>query len=154
MRIEIAKITDLSEILQLQYLAYQSEAKLNNNYRIPPLLQTLDEVQKEYQNGIILKALDEDNKIIGSVRGHVKRNTLYIGKLIVHPDHRGKGIGTKLLQSIEVTYPKLRYELFTSSKSKKNIRLYERLGYVRFTEKTFAPDSFLIYFEKNAVPSF
>ena len=41
---------DLSEILQLQYLSYQSEAKLLNNFDIPPLKQTLQEVQNEYED--------------------------------------------------------------------------------------------------------
>ena len=53
---------DLSEILQLQYLSYQSEAKLLNNFDIPPLKQTLQEVQNEYDNGTILKVLDDNRK--------------------------------------------------------------------------------------------
>ena len=48
MIIENADFKDLKEILELQYLAYQSEAMLNNNFSIPPLLQTLEEVRKEY----------------------------------------------------------------------------------------------------------
>ena len=72
---------DLSEILQLQYLSYQSEAKLLNNFDIPPLKQTLQEVQNEYDNGTILKVLDDNNRIIGSVRGYIENGTLYIGKL-------------------------------------------------------------------------
>lgn len=63
---------DLSEILQLQYLSYQSEAKLLNNFDIPPLKQTLQEVQNEYDNGTILKVLDDNNRIIGSVRGYIE----------------------------------------------------------------------------------
>lgn len=113
----------------MQLLAYQSEAKLLNNYAIPPLLETLEEVEKEYQAGIILKAVDEENRIIGSVRGFVKENTLFVGKLIVHPEHQGKGFGTALLLELEKVCPQPRMELFTSDKSIKNIRLYERLGY-------------------------
>ena len=70
---------DLSEILQLQYLSYQSEAKLLNNFDIPPLKQTLQEVQNEYDNGTRLKVLDDNNRIIGSVRGYIENGTLYIG---------------------------------------------------------------------------
>lgn len=35
MTIQLAELTDLQEILDLQYLAYQSEAKLLNNPDIP-----------------------------------------------------------------------------------------------------------------------
>ncbi len=37
MLITTAELKDLQEILDLQYLAYQSEAKLHNNFTIQPL---------------------------------------------------------------------------------------------------------------------
>lgn len=119
MIIEKAEQKDLHIILDLQYLAYQSEAKLFNNPDIPPLSQTLGEVESEYQKGVVLKAVDENNSIIGSVRAYYDKGTVYIGKLMVHPQKQGQGIGTQLLLAIENEFPKQRYELFTSSKSKK-----------------------------------
>ena len=147
MKIEQACALDLAEILELQRLAYQSEAILLNNFSIPPLTQTLAEVEIEFRNGVFLKATDSDH-IIGSVRGYGKDSTLFIGKLIVHPDFRGKGIGTSLLTAIEQLYPACRYELFTSAKSEKNLRLYERQGYRKFMEKSVAPELTFIYLEK------
>lgn len=44
MKIEKAEYKDLDKILNLQYLAYQSEADLFGTRDIPPLKQTLDEV--------------------------------------------------------------------------------------------------------------
>ena len=41
-KIEKAEREDLNEILELQYLAYQSEAALFGTNDIPPLRQTLD----------------------------------------------------------------------------------------------------------------
>ena len=55
LNISKADIEDLQEILNLQYLAYQSEAALFGSRDIPPLKQTLDEVIEEYHKGIILK---------------------------------------------------------------------------------------------------
>lgn len=146
-QIEKAIETDLNEILNLQRLAYQSEAILLNNFSIPPLMQTLEEVQQEFAHGVFLKAVI-DGQIIGSVRGYIQDGTLHIGKLIVHPEYRGKGIGTQLLQAIEDACPDCRYELFTSAKSEKNIRLYERQGYCRFAEKQVNPELRFIYLEK------
>ena len=90
MKIKIFKadLADMEAILQLQYTAYQSEAEINNNYEIQPLKQTLDELYDEFNKGIILKAV-LDGKIIGSVRAYADGDTVYIGKLIVHPDHQG-----------------------------------------------------------------
>ncbi len=60
MTIEPADMSDLQDILQLQYLAYTSEADLFEDRNIPPLTQTLDEVISEYNEGMILKAVDTD----------------------------------------------------------------------------------------------
>lgn len=54
---------------------------------------------------------------------------------MVHPLKQGQGIGTKLLLEIEKQYQNQRYELFTSTRSEKNIALYQKLGYKIFDEK-------------------
>ena len=138
--IKKAQKEDLEKILELQYLAYQSEAKLFGNMDIPPLKQTIEEVYDEFHKGIILKAVDEEGLIIGSVRAYQENGTVYIGKLMVHPKMQKKGIGTKLLLEIENVYPNQRYELFTSTKSINNIRLYEKLGYKIFKEEAVSQD--------------
>ncbi len=144
-----AEKRDLQKILDLQYLAYQSEARLFDNQDIPPLKQTLTDVENEYQKGIILKALDDDKTIIGSVRAFCDNGTVYIGKLMVHPSKQGQGIGTKLLLEMEKQYPNQRYELFTSTKSEKNIALYQKLGYKVFDEKQVTEELRFVYMEKR-----
>lgn len=151
MKIEKAEKEDLQDILDLQYLAYQSEARLFHNMDIPPLKQTLEEVFHEYEKGIILKARNEEGKIIGSVRGYLEDGTVSIGKLMVHPEEQGKGIGTKLLLSIEREFHGDRYELFTSTKSKRNIELYEKLGYKVFSERKITEELRFVYLEKNQI---
>ena len=139
---------DLSEILDLQYLAYQSEARLFDDEDIPPLKQTLADVENEYQRGIILKALDDDKTIIGSVRAFCHNGTVYIGKLMVHPSKQGQGIGSQLLLEMEKQYPQKRYELFTSTRSEKNIALYKKLGYKIFDEEQVTEELRFVYMEK------
>ena len=140
---------NLQEILDLQYLAYQSEAKLLDNYFIPPLVQTLQDVQQEYEKGYFLKAV-KCGTIIGSVRAYSQNETLHIGKLIVHPDFQGQGIGTKLLSEIERKYPHKRYELFTSSKSARNIKLYKNLGYSILKIEQISDELEFVYLCKQA----
>lgn len=144
-----AQVSDLQEILQLQYLAYQSEADLFGSRDIPPLKQTLDEVVEEFRSGVILKMVDDKDNIIGSVRARESDGTVYIGKLMVHPDHRHKGYGTRLLCEIEKCFPDKRYELFTSTRSLDNIRLYQKLGYSIFARKAVNDELEFVYMEKN-----
>ena len=143
-----AGLEDLQEILQLQYLSYQSEAALFGSRDIPPLKQTLDEVIAEYNNGIVLKMTDDD-VIVGSIRAKERNGTVYIGKLMVHPDYRRNGYGTKLLTEIEKYFPNKRYELFTSTRSTGNIRLYQNLGYKMFDCKAITDELQFVYMEKG-----
>ena len=146
--IKKAQKEDLEEILKLQYLAYQSEAKLFGNMDIPPLKQTIEEVYDEFQKGAILKAVDDGGVIIGSVRAFCDSGTVYIGKLMVHPSKQGQGIGTQLLLEMEKQYPNQRYELFTSTRSEKNIALYQKLGYKIYDEEQVTEELRFVYMEK------
>lgn len=147
MMIQKAEFGDLPDILKLQYLAYQSEADLFGTRDIPPLKQTLEEVVAEYEQGVILKILDKE-KIIGSVRVKQDNDSVYIGKLMVHPEYRRRGLGKRLLLEIEKIYPNKRYELFTSTISLSNIRLYEGVGYKTFHTKKINDKLSFVYLEK------
>ena len=58
LRVERAAPEDAAHILGLQRLAYQSEARLYDDWNLPPLVQTLESLQAEFANSVILKALD------------------------------------------------------------------------------------------------
>lgn len=129
LKIEDAVFADAAEILSLQKLAYLSEARLYHDYSIPPLTQTIEELVADFGRKTFLKAI-EDGKIVGSVNGFLQGDRCLIGRLMVHPEQQGMGIGTRLLKAIEVRFEEARsWELFTGELSVKNIRLYERLGY-------------------------
>jgi len=77
--VEITKASfeDLKAILLLQKQAFVSEADIYNDFDIsPPLLQTLEELTKEFSESIILKALLGDD-IVGSVRVSSGLNCIY-----------------------------------------------------------------------------
>ena len=142
-----ATYDDLPEILNLQKIAYQSEAELVDDYTIAPLTQTLDGITDDLNNGIILKAV-ENNEIIGSVRVHVYDKTLHICRLIVSPEHQNKGIGTVLLHCAEALYPGMRLELFTSAKSERNLYLYKKNGYKEFKREPMNERVDFVFMEK------
>jgi len=127
--ISIATAADAAEILALQHLAYESEARLYNDWSIAPMVQTLESLIAEIQVATVLKATD-GVAIVGSVRATLAEEICLIGRLMVAPDHQGQGIGTALLGAIEEMFPQARaFELFTGSRSEGNIRLYVRCGY-------------------------
>ena len=147
---EIIKATssDLQEILNLQKIAYQSEAEIVGDYTIAPLTQTLDGIREDFESGVILKAV-ESNEIIGSVRVYVNDNTLHICRLIVSPEHQNKGIGTALLRTAESLFPEKRLELFTSEKSDRNLYLYKKNGYKEFKREPMNENIDFVFMEKH-----
>ena len=148
MQYKRAVAEDLPEILQLQYLAFQSEARILKNTKIPPLVQDLDGLREEFDKGVFFKAVDDDGKIIGSSRGYREGDDVIIRKLIVAPEHRCNGYGTKLLYLVENELPSSRYVLYTSNKSVGNVALFETLGYSVFKKEPFNDELTYIYMEK------
>jgi len=134
MKIVQATIENAEEILKLQKLAYHSEAELYNNYNISPITQTIGEIKDQFKNHIFLKALSEV-EIVGTVRAYEKDGTCYIGRLAVSPKMQNQGIGRALLVEIESYFKANRFELFTGTKSEKNINLYQRSGYSIFKKE-------------------
>jgi len=148
-RIERAIPADAATILELQKLAYQSEARLYDDWALPPLTQTLENLREEFTESVVMKAV-EGNKLVGSVRARVVDGVCRVGRLIVLPELQGHGIGTMLMCAIESAFPERPvFELFTGSRSEGNLRLYERLGYTRTREKALSPAVTLVFLEKR-----
>ena len=148
LRIEKALENNLVEILDLQKNAFISEAKINNDYTIPPLTQTMESIVNEFKNSVFLKATI-DNKIVGSVRAYERDGICNIGRLIVHPNFENRGIGTKLMVSIEELFKNCnKYEVFTGEKSNKNLYLYSKLAYKEFKRSKISDKLTIVYLEK------
>lgn len=148
--IEQAVAGDAQAILALQKLAYQSEAVLYNDWSIPPLTQTIESLLEEFSVSVVLKAMI-GSQIVGSVRAKVNDEICAIGRLIVHPQFQRQGIGSRLLKAIEgMCAGVARFELFTGSKSERNIRLYQRAGYRITGTRPLSPAISFTFLEKSA----
>jgi ribosomal protein S18 acetylase RimI-like enzyme len=148
MIIRRAAAEEAEQILDLQKLAYLSEARIYNDYSIPPLQQTRDEIEADFQSHVFLVAL-EGGAIVGSVRARADNETCLVGRLMVHPDLQDRGIGTRLMNEIEGCFPEVkRFELFTGHSSRRNIHLYRKLGYRFFRSEKISEKLTLVYMEK------
>jgi ribosomal protein S18 acetylase RimI-like enzyme len=139
---------DAEAILALQKLAYQSEARLYDDWSIPPLTQTIESLRGEFATSLVLKAVS-GSRIVGSVRAKIAEGTCTIGRLIVDPEFQRQGIGSMLLQSVEAECGgSERFELFTGTKSEANIRLYQRHGYAITRTEPLSPMVTIVFLEK------
>ena len=126
-----ARPSDAGEILTVQHAAYVTEAQLYGDPHIVPLNDTLDDVRAAIDAGQTLVA-SEGARIVGAVRGVVDGAVCTVGRLVVAPDRRGRGIGSALLAAVEAGQATQveRFVLFTGHRSAGNLRLYRGAGYV------------------------
>lgn len=152
--ISVATEQDAEQIFKLQYLSFQSEAALYGNYRIDPLVQTLESVRQEVASDCVFVArLGEE--VVGSVRGRITEDgAAHIGKLCVHPRLQGHGIGARLLRAAEEALAQergaKRFRLHTGHRSEGNLRLYRRVGYQTVGTSKGADGVEMIVLEKSA----
>jgi ribosomal protein S18 acetylase RimI-like enzyme len=130
MQIETASVQDAERILEIQKLAFYSEAILHNNFNIPPLRQDLKSLREDFAECTFYKVIAKGH-IVAAVKVRLLGNDiLMIGRLVVDPEYQRQGVGTKLVRFIESTYPEAKgFELFTAEKSRHNILFYNKLGY-------------------------
>ena len=109
----------------------------------------MGEIESEFGAYSFLRHV-EDGRIIGSVRARMMTpETLYIGRLIVHPDFQNQGIGGKLMERIENKFPEAeRSELITGHLSLKNIKFYGKRGFEIFKTKKITSNLNLLYLTK------
>ena len=147
--VSTASLDDTPAILALQRLAYESEARLYDDWSIPPLTQLLEQLQAEFQSSLVLKAV-KGNTIVGSVRARLEEGNVHIGRLIVEPNFQRQGIGSALLRAVESAFPSAKqFELFTGSRSEGNVRLYERHGYTITHRRDLSPNITLVFMTKS-----
>ncbi|MEI3845662.1 MULTISPECIES: GNAT family N-acetyltransferase [unclassified Microbacterium] len=132
---------DAGEVMTLQRAAFVQEALIYGTPEMPPLTQTLEEVESELHENIGCVALDGP-RMVGAVRARLDGSLLLVGRIAIAPDRAGEGIGTTLLAAVErrgAEAGATEAELFTGSLSEANLRLYEREGYVE-TERVQGDD--------------
>src|SRR4051794_13567542 len=88
LKIARAGLADAEAVLRLQQRAYQSAAALYQNWNIPPLAQTLEDLRAEFARATFLKATVA-GVLVGSVRARLRRGACEVGRFIVHPATSG-----------------------------------------------------------------
>ena len=55
---------------------------------------------------------------------------------MIHPSYRRRGLAKRLLREVDTMCPNQRKELYTCTKSKSNIDLYRKMGYMAYKTHT------------------
>ena len=148
MKLLQAHVNDIPALYDLQLLAFESEAEMIGSRDVPALKESREHHKNDFTNWITLKAVNSANEITGAVRYRQNGDIIEIGRLMVHPDHRRKGLAQRLMLEVDRAFPRETKELYTCTKSWTNIRLYEKIGYQPFQEVTKDSGLSFVYMRK------
>jgi N-acetylglutamate synthase-like GNAT family acetyltransferase len=147
--IKPAIVSEVQKILDIQKEAYLSEAEIYDDYHIPPLTQTLKEIELDFENHKFYVA-KLAGRIVGSVNIKVEGNTGHIGRLIVAPNIQNQGIGSMLMDYVESAHSELEaFELFTGHRSERNLSFYIKRGYQEFKRQRVHKNLLFIFMRKK-----
>ncbi|MGZ0152615.1 tRNA (guanosine(37)-N1)-methyltransferase TrmD [Kribbella sp. WER1] len=149
-RVLPATADDAGEIHVLQLAAFLSEARLYDDYSIPPLTDDPAATAARLERGGVLKAV-AGTRIVGSVQLVVDGTVGQVERLIVAPDWQGRGLGARLLRAAEQLAPAevTSYALDTGALSDRNLALYRKAGYRETGREAQTPKVDLVHLAKR-----
>ncbi|MEP7091096.1 MAG: GNAT family N-acetyltransferase [Nocardioidaceae bacterium] len=130
LEVRAATPADAGEILTLQLACWVDEALANDSLAIPALHEGLADVQAwlgEWTTVVVRSG----GRLVAGARCRLDGEVWHVGRLMVAPDLRGRGLGRWLLAYVERSAPPAarRLSLFTGRGSESNLRMYRRAGY-------------------------
>lgn len=146
-RLDIGDGATATELLELQRRAYRVEADLIGSDGIPPLTETLDELQASGET--FLGAFAEGD-LAGAISWRLDGDTLDLHRLVVDPGRFRGGIGTALVRAALEAEPDARRVIVqTGAANEPAKRLYFREGFTELDEVQVAPSLRVTRFAKE-----
>ena len=100
--------------------------------QVPALQETKEDYANDFDKWQVLKLVNNEKLIVGAIRYRKNDDIVEVGRVMIHPDYRRKGLAQILLNEVDNIYPNIIKELYTCTKSWTNIRLYEKVGYKQY----------------------
>lgn len=126
-----AEVDDLApRLLELQRRAYEIEAHLIGDDRIPPLHESLDDLRS---TGLSWLIAGDDSRIVGALGFRLDSDTVDIDRLVVDPAYHRRGVGRALV--LAALARGRRVLVATGRANAPARRLYEALGFVHLGDR-------------------
>ena len=137
-RVDPQRSQDLAErLLTVQHRAYRVEADLLGDDRIPPLHETVTQLQRAGLNWIA--ALDDSGHPTGAIAWTETVDHVDIDRLVVDPRVHRRGVGSALLVTLLSHASGRRTGVSTGRENSPAIRLYLQHGFERGDDREVLP---------------
>jgi ribosomal protein S18 acetylase RimI-like enzyme len=146
-RLDVSDRAVAAALLELQRRAYRIEAELIGSDRIPPLRETLEELQAA---GETFLGAYVEGQLAGAVSWRLDGETLDLHRLVVDPVRFRGGIGSALVRAALAAEPEARRAIVqTGAGNHPAKRLYRREGFEELDEVEVAPGLRVTRFRKE-----
>lgn len=125
-------------IHELQRISYQVEAELIEYKDLPPLKESITDIQRSNE---VFYGWKVGEELVGAISYEETENTLIICRLIVHPANFQLGIASHLISSLLEKRSKP-IHVCTAAKNTPAVRLYQKWGFE--ITKTFTTEDGLL----------
>jgi GNAT superfamily N-acetyltransferase len=146
-RLDVSDTRTAAQLLVLQRDAYRVEAELIRSDEIPPLGETLAELQaaRETFLGAFVAGV-----LTGAVSWRLDGETIDLHRLVVRPAHFRKGVGAALVRAAVAAEPGARQAVVqTGAANAPAIALYLQEGFVRIGDVEPVPGLRVARFRKR-----
>ena len=130
--LDLADPATAEAVLELQRRAYRIEAELIGSDGIPPLRETIEELQScgETFLGALL-----GGEVAGAISWRFRENTIDIHRLVVDPDRFRRGVATALVRAALAAEPNAKQAIVqTGAENGPATALYRREGFEHIDE--------------------
>ncbi|MFC4024694.1 GNAT family N-acetyltransferase [Oceanobacillus longus] len=145
-KIDISNRKNAEQVFNIVIPSYMVEAEIIGSYEIPPLKDTIDNLQQCGENFFGYYLEDE---LCGAIAIKVENDEIDIHSLIVHPKHFKKGIAQMLLDYIESKFVVGTIKVGTASKNIPAVSFYKKNGFQKIKEVIISEQLCLTSFEKK-----
>lgn len=122
---------ELSKVLEMQLNAYRVEAELLNVESLPPLKETIGNLDTAF-NDVFLAI--EGDCIVGAIFIERSDFSILISKLIVDPIHFRKGIAKRLVEDCLNRFSGKEFHVSTARENVPAVNLYQNFGFLKIKE--------------------
>lgn len=130
------------QIWFLQHMSYRAEVASIGWNAAPPMMETVRRIRT---CGETFVGAMEDGELRGAASWRREQDgAVRICRMMVHPDHFRRGIGSALLSDILQREPASRFVVLAGAWNTPALRLYEKFGFSVESEETLSPGIVLL----------